>query len=55
MLQDCVQLQNQRLGPSHPNSTVTATATLKRWQEQFEIASTSLAQIYIQRNLISSP
>ncbi|KAN0082027.1 hypothetical protein V8E54_003325 [Elaphomyces granulatus] len=31
MLQACVQLRNQLLGPSHPD-TVAATATLKRWQ-----------------------
>ena len=35
MLEASVRLQNQRLGPSHPQ-TVTATATLKRWQSPFE-------------------
>jgi hypothetical protein len=37
MLQDSgVQLRNQRLGPSQLD-TVTATATLKEWQQQFKI------------------
>jgi tetratricopeptide repeat protein len=35
MLQACVRLRNQRLGPSHPH-TVDATATLKAWQSPFE-------------------
>ncbi|KAN0066833.1 hypothetical protein V8E54_015005 [Elaphomyces granulatus] len=35
MLQACVQLRNQRLGPSHPQ-TVSATATLKTWQTPIE-------------------
>src|SRR6267378_7700476 len=62
MLQACVQLRNQRLGPSHPH-TVKATATLKRWQKRFEDPSIQgpastrrspfprAAQIHIQSNL----
>jgi Tetratricopeptide repeat len=38
MLQACVQLRNQQLGPSHPH-TVDATATLKVWQTPIEILS----------------
>jgi len=33
LLQDCVQLQEQRLGPTHPY-TISAIADLKAWQEE---------------------
>ncbi|KAN0069929.1 P-loop containing nucleoside triphosphate hydrolase protein [Elaphomyces granulatus] len=39
LLQDCVQLQEQRLGPTHPH-TVSATADLKAWQEEHSTHST---------------
>ncbi|KAN0083378.1 hypothetical protein V8E54_002466 [Elaphomyces granulatus] len=32
-LVNCVQLQEQRLGPTHPH-TISATADLKAWQEE---------------------
>jgi Tetratricopeptide repeat len=35
MLEDCVQLRNQRLGPTHPD-TVAATAQLEAWQKLFK-------------------
>ena len=31
LLQACLQLQERRLGPAHPN-TIAATANLKAWQ-----------------------
>ncbi|KAN0087047.1 hypothetical protein V8E54_000735 [Elaphomyces granulatus] len=33
LLQDCVQLREQRLGPTHPD-TISATAFLEDWQEE---------------------
>jgi tetratricopeptide repeat protein len=40
LLQDCVQLQEQRLGPTHPG-TISATARLKAWQEEDSTHPTS--------------
>jgi hypothetical protein len=38
LLQACVQLQEQRLGPAHPD-TVAATADLKAWQKPFKYST----------------
>ena len=38
MLEACVQLQDQRLGPAHP-FTVAATADLKTWQNHFKYST----------------
>ena len=36
MLQACVQLQDRRLGPTHPH-TVAATTDLKAWQKLYSM------------------
>ena len=38
LLQACVQFQEQRLGPAHPD-TVAATADLKEWQKTFKYST----------------
>ncbi|KAN0069937.1 hypothetical protein V8E54_012243 [Elaphomyces granulatus] len=56
LLQDCVQLQEQRLGPTHPY-TVSATADLKAWQEEHSTHSTGRSPFhpkYLSRTIIST-
>ncbi|KAN0068754.1 hypothetical protein V8E54_012923, partial [Elaphomyces granulatus] len=39
LLQDCVQLREQRLDSTHPH-TISDTALLKAWQEEYSTYST---------------
>ena len=52
LLQACVQLQEQQLGPAHPD-TVDATTHLKAWQKPLLADPRSTSDTYQRRSQLS--